>query len=135
MNTLRRSLWIVRVGKVFVRRERFTRNTLLDATVSCPPFRYDVSDVDYHFLGARSWVREAVGIRMDRVGSGTSIFFSLADLTFTPVRAEEDPVNFGVLNFTPSGNFPDCTLKTVISTPLCGMLGVESAVHVSALLR
>ncbi|THH05532.1 hypothetical protein EW146_g9879 [Bondarzewia mesenterica] len=56
--------------------------------------------------GAHSWVRENAGIKMKRDG-------------------EDRPVNYGVLDFTPTGNFPDTRIKNVITSPVCGMIGVK----------
>ncbi|KAI0314514.1 FAD binding domain-containing protein [Amylostereum chailletii] len=55
--------------------------------------------------GAHSWVRETMGIKM--------------------IKAERDDqaVKWGVLTFTPESDFPDTTVKVVIATPVCGMIG------------
>ncbi|VDC01078.1 unnamed protein product [Peniophora sp. CBMAI 1063] len=54
--------------------------------------------------GARSWVREKVGIKLERR------------------ERDDQAVNWGVLTFTPETDFPDTMVKAVISTPDRGMI-------------
>ncbi|KAI0030389.1 hypothetical protein K488DRAFT_87804 [Vararia minispora EC-137] len=54
--------------------------------------------------GAHSWVRDAVGLHMEKA------------------ERDEQAVNWGVTTFTPDTDFPDTMVKAVIATPVCGMI-------------
>ena len=46
---------------------------------------------------------------------------------------EDRPINWGVLDFTPTGTFPDTRIKCIITSPVCGMIGVEySSIHIQS---
>ncbi|OBZ76872.1 hypothetical protein A0H81_02921 [Grifola frondosa] len=55
-----------------------------------------------YLLGAQSWVRQQCGISLNGTGVGLS---------------------YGVIDFTPSTNFPSPRAKSIIESPISGALG------------
>ena len=81
---------------------------------------FAVRGAQVHALGfVRPWVSRwsVMVVRPNEFFS--SFIFGLVSIP------EDRPINWGVMDFTPMGTFPDTRIKCVITSPVCGMIGVE----------